>query len=234
MATFVLVHGAWHGAWCWREVVMRLEAHGHQVHALDLPGHGADPTPLSAISLASYTGCIAEVLEKLEEPAVLAGHSLGGLSITDVVGQCAEQIHRLVYLAAFVPQPSFDLFEAIVGGELIEATELDAEAGRVRLRPRASEAAFYANCSESDILYARQRLCDEAVAPMLGEVKVAPAWNALVRHYIECTEDQAIPIRSQRQMHEPFDFNVHTLATDHSPFFSAPDLLVEILEQAAE
>jgi len=234
MATFVLVHGAWHGAWCWREVEARLVAQGHAVHALDLPGHGGDPTPLSEISLASYTGHIAEVLEKLDEPAVLVGHSLGGLSITDVVRQRAEQIHSLVYLAAFVPQPSFDLFAAISEGELIAATELDLQAGRVRLRGPAAEAAFYVDCSEEDVLYARQRLCDEAVAPMLAKVEVAPSWHTIPRHYVECTEDRAIPIESQREMHSPFDFVVHTLVTDHSPFFSAPDLLVEILEQAAE
>jgi alpha-beta hydrolase superfamily lysophospholipase len=54
MAEFILVHGAWHGAWCWREVVPRLEARGHMANAIDLPGHGADRSPLDTVSLQDY------------------------------------------------------------------------------------------------------------------------------------------------------------------------------------
>lgn len=80
MAVYVLVHGAWHGSWCWDKVVSGLEAAGHTAHALDLPGHGGDATPLGEISLDSYVEHVGAILTALPEPAILVGHSLGGLT----------------------------------------------------------------------------------------------------------------------------------------------------------
>ncbi len=87
MSTYVLVHGAWHGSWCWEKVVPLLEQAGHQVEALDLPGHGQDKTPIREITLAAYTNRVCETLDAQAEPVILVGHSLGGMVIT----QAAEE-----------------------------------------------------------------------------------------------------------------------------------------------
>ncbi|MEE3248306.1 MAG: alpha/beta fold hydrolase, partial [Chloroflexota bacterium] len=83
MTTFVLVHGASHGSWCWDKVVPLLVAQGHEAIAVDLPGntYGELDIPAGQVTLKSYTDHVCEVLDELDEPAILVGHSLGGLTI---------------------------------------------------------------------------------------------------------------------------------------------------------
>ena len=103
MATFVLVHGAWHGGWCWREIVPLLESAGHRVDALDLPGHGDNPAPVSEMTLDANARLVADRVEVVGEPVVLVGHSMGGVSITQAAELVPERIATLVYVTAFLP-----------------------------------------------------------------------------------------------------------------------------------
>ena len=82
MANFVLVHGSAHGSWCWERVVPLLKEKGHRVVAVDLPGNGNDDTPLSEVTLETYARHVCAVLDSLDSPAVVVGHSLGGLTIS--------------------------------------------------------------------------------------------------------------------------------------------------------
>src|ERR1700683_5271907 len=96
-ATVVLVHGAWHGAWCWDQVVGPLEARGIPVVALDLPGHGASPEPLG--DLATDAAALRAALDRVDT-AVVCGHSYGGAVISD--GAEHPAVRHLVYLAAIL------------------------------------------------------------------------------------------------------------------------------------
>lgn len=82
MSTYLLVHGAWHGGWCWRKVVPLLEAQGHKVLAPTLPGHGEDKTPAAAVTLRSYADTICRLAGAQTKPVILVGHSMGGIVIT--------------------------------------------------------------------------------------------------------------------------------------------------------
>src|SRR5690242_8929821 len=98
MSRFVLVHGAWHGAWCWDKVVPLLEIKGHSAHAIDLPGHGRDLTPTAEVTLERYVERVCQALVAEPEPAVLVGHSMSGMVITQAAERCPEHIQMLVYL----------------------------------------------------------------------------------------------------------------------------------------
>src|SRR5713101_7587513 len=104
MSTYILVHGAWHGAWCWQKVTPLLELAGHMVIAPDLPGHGNDLTPLAAVTLASSVQCITDIIDAIpeKEEIILLGHSLGGMVISQGAEARAERIQRLVYLSALL------------------------------------------------------------------------------------------------------------------------------------
>ena len=78
MASYVLIHGAWHGAWCWDKVVPLLQQQGHTAVAIDLPAHGKDLTPLTKVSLQRYADKICQAVSQQPEPVILVGHSLGG------------------------------------------------------------------------------------------------------------------------------------------------------------
>ncbi len=96
--TVVFVHGAWHGAWCWAPVLDELRAVGVPAVAVDLPGHGADPRPLADV--AGDTAHVLEVLDGIDGPVVLVGHSYGGVVITGA--GVHPNVRHLVYLAALV------------------------------------------------------------------------------------------------------------------------------------
>ena len=107
MTTFVLVHGASHGSWCWDKVVPLLEAQGHQVVAVDLPGntYGEFDIPPAQVTLETYAQHVCKVLDQLDEPVVLVGHSLGGLTITQTAEYRPDKIRSLVYLTAVLIRP---------------------------------------------------------------------------------------------------------------------------------
>ncbi len=102
MATYVLIHGAWHGAWCWDKVVSLLKMKGHRVEAPDLPGHGKDRTPIGEVSLEAYAEKICKVLDAELEPVILVGHSMGGIAISQAAEYLPDKIETLVYLTAFL------------------------------------------------------------------------------------------------------------------------------------
>jgi pimeloyl-ACP methyl ester carboxylesterase len=106
MATFVLVHGAWHGGWCWQKVIPFLEAAGHAVYAPTLTGLGERASELSPdVGLDTHIGDIVGLLEEQDlHGVILVGHSYGGMVITGVVDQVPERIAHLVYLDTFVPR----------------------------------------------------------------------------------------------------------------------------------
>jgi pimeloyl-ACP methyl ester carboxylesterase len=104
MATFVMVHGAFHGAWCWFRLTPELEKRGHAVVALDLPGAGDDPTPVETVTLEDCARRIADVVSSQGEPVLLVAHSLGGVPATLATEMVSHRLRRLIYLSAFIPK----------------------------------------------------------------------------------------------------------------------------------
>src|SRR5437660_360832 len=102
MSTYVLIHGDWHGGWCWKKVVPLLRRAGHTVFAPDLPGHGEDKTPLSAITPESIMQYTYDILDAQKEPIIFVGHSSGGMLITEAARQQPTKVKTLVYLSAFL------------------------------------------------------------------------------------------------------------------------------------
>jgi pimeloyl-ACP methyl ester carboxylesterase len=111
MSSFVLVHGAWHGSWCWAGVAAALRQAGHAVALVDLPGRAGDPRPHAAITLDDYVRRVGDVIARQGVPVVLAGHSMGGITITQVAEAMPERLARLVYVSAFLPRDGESLLD---------------------------------------------------------------------------------------------------------------------------
>jgi pimeloyl-ACP methyl ester carboxylesterase len=235
MARFVLIHGAFCGAWCWEPVVGPLEAAGHVVEAFDLPGSGDDVTPAEGVTLDAYVERICAVLAGRPEPAVLVGHSLGGVAITQAAARCPQAVASLVYVTAFVPRDGQTLLDlsGLPEGEAAAKVDL-AIAGDppVAVMPDAAALhAVYNECSEERARWATARRGPQAVAPFVTPVSLEGAdLQRIPRAYVTCSEDRRIPYALQRRMIADNGIErVVELHADHSPFLSATDELVAAL-----
>ncbi len=238
MTTFVLVHGSWHGSWCWCRVVPELEALGHRVLALDLPGHGDDATPVARITLAAYAECVAAVVRGAAEPVVLVGHSFGGIVISQAAELIPERISRLVYLSAFLPangQSMSRLATADPDNPVATSSSISADQQLISLDLVRVRELLYADCPDSDVALAIERLCAEPVRPFITPVALTSGRGGSVpRTYIECLNDIAIPLWFQRQMQATVPCDpVYALPAGHSPFFAVPAELARLLGDAA-
>lgn len=98
---FVLVHGAWHGGWCWEGVIRELEAAGHEAEAPTMPGM-APGDDRSGVTFQDYVDSLVEVLRGQDRPVVLVGHSSAGFVLQAAAPKVPEKIKRLVFLNAFI------------------------------------------------------------------------------------------------------------------------------------
>jgi pimeloyl-ACP methyl ester carboxylesterase len=236
MATFILVHGAMHGGWCWHKLVPLLEAQGHRVLAPDLPGMGQDPTPLSEVTLGTWAEFIARQARDAAEPVILVGHSRGGTVISEAAELAPQAMLGLVYLAALLLPAGEKAFDAAVAEDARSAAEPGKSDGlSVRVEPEAARALFYNRASPEDALWASARLCPEPLAPNTVPLTVTrERWGRLPRAYIECLDDHALPIGLQRTMHAALPCDpVVTMDSDHSPFLGEPRALAAHLADIA-
>ena len=234
MSAFVLVHGAWHGGWCWDKVVARLEAMGHRAVAPDMPGHGADKAPIEGVTLDDIVKRVCDTIDATDEKVVLVGHSYGGAIITQAAEQRAHKIKSLAYVTAFLlddGQALMDLAQEDGESHLGGQVDISDDGAIATVKPEALRDCFYGDCSDEDFAFARARLSLEAVAGMRTPMRTsADNFGRLPRTYVECLRDNAISIAMQRRLHNALPCQrVFTLDTDHSPFFSAPDALAEAL-----
>lgn len=237
MPTFVLIHGSQHARWCWRKIEPLLERKGHTVAAPDLPGHGDDQRPPSEVTLKSYADRICAAASAQNEPVILVGHSGGDAAITQAAENCPDKIRALVYLSAFLPRNGESVMtwvmqdhESVIHGRVLPVAE-----GLVSVPRELFHEAFYGKCSAEDEAFATPLLMPQASAPLETPVTTSTErWGRIPRYYIECACDRTITLRLQRAMQRPSPCQeVFSLDADHSPFFSAPRALVDILDRLA-
>lgn len=232
MADFVLVHGAWHGAWCWRKVLPSLWAAGHRAFAVDLTGLGARRHMYRReLGLADHVADVVAVLESEElQQAVLVGHSYGGMVITGAADRCPERLAALVYIDAVVPR-SGERWSSTHSPETQSQRRAQiAEAGG--LAP-PDPSVFGLSGADRDWVLRRQSLqpggCYDA-ALHFDEAR----WSRLPRRFIDCT-DPALPTiaASRERVRHDTGWRVDTIATGHDPMISEPEALSALLLDVA-
>ncbi len=224
----VLVHGAWHGGWCWRRVEGPLRAAGHDVHAPTLTGLG-DRAHLfrPEIGLDDHIADVCALFDHEElADAVLVGHSYAGMVITGAAERLAPRIRRLVYLDAFVPED----------GQSLMALARPAPSGEAPPRPEGNRVpsrtpAFFGIDDPGDVAWVTRRVVDQPLLTMTDPVK-APlgAAKKLPRSFIYCS---GRPMGSFDQFKARFQtdpaWRYHDLPTGHDAMVTDPAGLVKIL-----
>jgi len=240
MTTFVLVHGSFHGAWCWSKVVPELEALGHRAIALDLPGQGDDATPAADVTLDMNVARVVEVIEKEAEPVVLVGHSFGGATTTQTAEAVPERIALLVYLTAFIPRDGESVND-IVRSPLwppekgARAFRRSEDGHTVSVDPDAARERFYHDCSEDDLAVCFERIKPQPFTPRDTPIRTTPErFGRVPRAYIHCADDRSLLPHVQEEIvaRMPCE-HVVSLPTSPSPFLSAPAELAKTLSDLA-
>jgi pimeloyl-ACP methyl ester carboxylesterase len=240
---FVLVHGGFHGAWCWDKLIPRLTALGHEAVAVELPGHGTRSHETATHE--SYTSAVVDVLEPGD---VLVGHSMGGCVVTLAANQFPDVAH-IVYVAGALPVegkpfryglPNVDFG---TGDERPQreakpvpyATSADGHSWYYSDFNAARETLYH-DCALQDAEWAFARLTPQSIEVCdRVPVSVPEFWKAdLPRSYIRCTLDRALPKEFGDSHIARLGVEPLMIATSHSPFLSRPADLALLLTAAVK
>jgi pimeloyl-ACP methyl ester carboxylesterase len=242
MAKFILVHGMFHGGWCFDILKPLLEAKGHTVVAEDLPGCGADQTPAGEVSLDLWASGVAALAARGEK-VVLLGHSRGGLVVAQAAERVPEHVSAIVYLTALMlpnGKSPMNLPEIMAEQGFESSGEMMVprftEDGLSMLPPENAAELFYGACSQEIRDWAVPRVGKEPLAPLMTPITVTPErWGRIPKIYIETTEDKTLPINSQRAMIAAVKPDeVITMHTDHMPIVTDAPALADILDDIAK
>ena len=195
--TIVLVHGAWHGAWCWQHVVASLRGRQCAVRTVELPSVGVAPN--ANVGLDRDAAAVRAVVDEVEGSVLLCGHSYGGMVISQASYR-QPKVSKLVYLCAFVPESAESLV-SIGGGQLAPWIHLEDGGLTLPDLDRAAEL-FYGDCDATTQAWAISRIRSQCAGPFSDAV-MHPGWKEIRSTYVVCSADRAMPPDWQRDLFAP-------------------------------
>lgn len=213
----LLVHGAFHGGWCWDRLLPALGAREVEADVVDLP----------LTSLAEDAQVVSDALARSGRPLVVVGHSYGGAVITAGAGGApgSPPADHLVYLAALMQDPADDLDLSPTPG--MSAVSVGAD-GWATLDSAQAGASMYNRCAPEAVDWAVSKLRPMRVDGAASRRPAAVAWRTIPSTYIVCQDDRAIDPEDQRRMAKLATEQME-IDADHSPFLSTVDELADIL-----
>lgn len=230
MTTFVLVHGAWHGAWCWGLLMPELERRGHRTIAIDLPCD--DP----GATFEDYADLVCGAVPDGVDDAVLVGHSLGGHTVARAAGR--RRFARVVYLCALVPAPGRSMVEQARDRDgMLDPAYLaglgpaDADGRRVWVDEQVAREILYPDCTDEVAHGAFGRMRPQANAPYTVpcpplDLRATPAT------YVLATDDRMVGTDWSRGAAARLAADVVEIAGGHSPSLARPAQLADVLAAA--
>lgn len=233
-APILLVHGGCHRGDCWRLLIPELQALGREAIAIDLPGHGRDPAsdPVPA-TLDDGIAATVAALRSLGRPALLVGHSLGGMTISGAAERAPEAVERLVYLSALLPR------DGETGAALAATPGLAADVGshllddgqRVAVHPDRAGDLFYGDCLEDVAASAIAALVPTDLSYMTSAVNLSPdRFGRVPKTYVHCLRDGAVAMEAQLTFRAAAPgIDTREIDASHSPFLSKPAELAALL-----
>jgi pimeloyl-ACP methyl ester carboxylesterase len=229
----VIVHGAFQTAAAWSQVEKMLEAKGHDVDVVDLPGRDAKGD-LKTVSLAAYRDAVTAVINSKTDPVYLVGHSFGGITISNVAELAPTKIKKLIYVAAYLPKSGeslqslsaedknnkFTQTNFVVAKDYSYAEVLEVDRGLI----------FANDASAETRVTVTKDLVKEPLAPMAEPVTLTAAFESVAKAYIRTMKDNAVSTPLQDMMIGRAGVNqVISVDTGHTPFITAPEAIADAI-----
>jgi pimeloyl-ACP methyl ester carboxylesterase len=225
---FVLVHGAFHGAWCWDQVAPKL---GLPSVAVDLPGRGTRPCSDRPVTIDQ---CVEAVIADADAAGlsrvVLVGHSMGGITITEVANRHPERIAHLVYLAAL----ALPVGECVLDLYSLDEASAEDPAGVIPLMDEPiAHQMFAGDLSPEAFAVAHAQCVPEAVG--MFRATVSGYDSGVPATYVRCTRDGSVTAEATESMVASLQpETVQLLDADHDVMLSQPDVLADLLNGVAD
>jgi len=230
--TYVLVHGAWHGGWCWDAVAQILRSNGHRVFTPTLSGLGERSNLLSPqIDLQVFIQDVVDVLEQHDlSDVILVGHSFGGISIAGAADRVPQRVRQLVFLDAVVLSNGETAFSRLAPEIAAARRQLALETSNGLTIPVPPASAF--GVFEPDQVALLERYCTPHPLKTFDDpiALTGPVGGALPKVYIQCVDPVYAPLQSSRDfVKAQKDWAWDEIATGHDAMVSAPEALAEKL-----
>jgi pimeloyl-ACP methyl ester carboxylesterase len=226
-ATFLLVHGSWHGPWCWDYLKPALDRLGYAAKTVSLPSCGNDIAVLG--DLKDDANLVASAAAAIAGEVIVVGHSYGGAVLSEAT--FGGNVRRLVFLAAFMPDTGRNYVSYLPPGPLPPYVGLRDD-GTFAVPAGESLNAFYLDCSPEIAAWANEQLRPQS-QKVLGHEITKASWHDIASTYVVTTQDHALPPDFQRMFAAQAD-DVREFASSHSPFLSRPDDLAALFVSIAE
>jgi pimeloyl-ACP methyl ester carboxylesterase len=220
--TLLLVHGAWHGAWCWAQLEPELAALGWRSRTVQLPSAvPAEAATESGLqpSIFDDARVIQKAIDDIDAPVAVVAHSYGGVPVTQATPGL-DDVEHMIYLAAFMP----DVGESLTSLSGRPQPEPESVVGV--LRPGSADN-FYGDVPAKLRDDAASRLVPQSARSFADQVTQA-GWHSIPSSYVVCDADKCIPPSMQEQLATRAGAVYH-LPSGHSPFLSMPGKLAELL-----
>jgi len=236
--TYVLVHSAWLGAWQWNNVSKLLKEKGHTVITPDLPGHGSDKTSPAKITMEHYVKTITDILDNQKHPVILVGHSFNGITVSRVAELRPDKVKCLVYLAGFLLPNGGSFFKAVQivkNSKAVDNFYLSEDKTYGLVKEHEIQNAFAHDIPKEAFDAAKPHIVPEPSAPLMYELEITKEnFGRIPKFYIECTQDRAVPIAVQKAMHTGNVKKSYSINSSHTPNFSKPEEVANILLKIGE
>jgi pimeloyl-ACP methyl ester carboxylesterase len=219
--TYVLVHGAWHGGWCWRKVTPLLTAAGHRVYTPTLTGLGERSHLLTPeVGLETHVKDVTALFEYEDlRNAILVGHSYGGMVVAGAAPSLVDRLSAVVYLDAFLPDD---------GKALRDYVPLNAPDGVWRL-PVPGKPPRFGVKEPADVEWMEARLTDQPLKAMTEPVRISADISTRVPHtFILCTKANQFAAAAERAKQRGFKYR-EILTAGHDAMISQPKELAKLL-----
>ena len=237
--TFILVHGAWQAPYAWQYVKSQLEQKGQKVVVVELPGHGADKTATTTLTMDVYQDKVISAINSIQGNVILVGHSMGGVVVTAAAEKIPTRINKLVYIGAFLPANGQSLLAlastdstSLLGPTLVPS----ADNLTLGIKSESLIPIFIQDGSDAVKKLVVDNYQPEPAIPFTNPVTITAAnFGKVDKYYVHTALDHAVGLPLQKRMVAAAGIkNTYTLNSSHCPFLSMPDQVTTVLMDIAK